>query len=338
VSINGQALARDRDYAIDYDLGRVTMKRQLGPADQLNIDYSYAPLFQQAGRTLIGNAFRLEGRDKSFGGAFMYESQGAQDIRPRIGEEPSRSLIGDLNTAWAFHPNWITRMVDRLPGVRTTAPSDFSLQAEAGASFPNPNTKNVIYIDDMDGVRDGVGLTMSAERWQWTSAPRREDGIGGERSILEDAIQANRPGQLLQRNAEIHWYTPISAVKEGDLKPNLTDAEGAQTSHPSLAISLPRRPAGASATDTLWAGLTYPLDPVGLDLSRAQFIEVWVNDFRDSTTRAQSPNRFMKLHIDLGTVSEDQMRSPDVPPNGLLDTETSSPPRKRSPPGCRCAT
>ena len=64
VTVNGQPLVRDRDYTIDYDLGRVTLKRQLGPADQLNIDYSYAPLFQQAGRTLVGSAFRLEGRDK----------------------------------------------------------------------------------------------------------------------------------------------------------------------------------------------------------------------------------------------------------------------------------
>ncbi|TMQ58490.1 MAG: cell surface protein SprA, partial [Candidatus Eisenbacteria bacterium] len=299
---------------------------QPGPADQLNIDYSYAPLFQQAGRTLIGSAFRLEGTDKSFGGAFMYESQGAQDIRPRIGEEPSRSVIGDLNTAWGFHPDWITRMVDRLPGIRTTAPSDFNVQAEVGASFPNPNTKNVIYIDDMDGVRDEVALSMSAERWLRTSPPRRKDGVGNsatnERSILADTVRA---GQAGQRNAEIDWFTPISAVKEGDLKPNLTNAEGAQTTHTALALSLPRRPRNADPADTLWAGLTYPLDRQGLDLSRSQFIEVWVNDFRDSTERANSANRFMKLHIDLGWVSEDQMRSPDVPPNGKLDTEDRTP-------------
>src|SRR5262249_50410937 len=320
VTINGQTLVRDRDYTIDYDLGRVTMKRQTGPADQLNIDYSYAPLFQQAGRTLIGSAFSLAGLDKSLGGAFMYESQGAQDIRPRLGEEPSRSLIGDLNTAWTFHPNWVTRMVDRLPGIRTTAPSDFDVQAEVGASFPNPNTKNVIYIDDMDGVRDGVALAMSAERWMRTSPPHRRDGSGVERSILADtALSANRSQRMT--NAEIDWFTPLAAVKEHDLKPNLNDANNGSTTHSVLALSLPRRPKSASDGDSLWAGLTYPLDAQGLDLSRSQFIEVWVNDFRDSTERANSPNRFMKLHVDLGWVSEDQMRSPDAPPNGRLDTE-----------------
>jgi hypothetical protein len=315
VSINGQALVRDRDYTIDYDLGRLTMKRQLGPSDQLNVDYSYAPLFQQAGRTLIGSAFRMEGRDKSLGGAFMYESKGAQDFRPRLGEEPSRSVIGDLNTAFTMRPEWITRLVDRLPGVRTTAPSEFSVQAEVGASFPNPNTKNVVYIDDMEGVRDGVGVSMSGERWTWTSVPKRK-GPGGDVPVLQDTTLAN---------AEIHWYTPISSVKESDLKPNLTDAEGAQNSHPSLAISIPRRPAAAAGTDSLWAGMTYPLDRYGIDLSRAQFIEVWVNDFNDPSVRSPAgANRGMKLHIDLGRVSEDQMRSPDVAPNGQIDTEDRS--------------
>src|SRR5205823_9051307 len=110
----------------------------------------------------------------------------------------------------------------------------FNIQAEAGASFPNPNTKNVIYIDDMDGVRDGVALTMSAERWLHCSAPSRKEN-GFDVPILRDTLNQ-------QRNAEIDWFTPIAAVKEGDLKPNLTDAEGAKTTHTALAISLPRRP------------------------------------------------------------------------------------------------
>jgi cell surface protein SprA len=147
VSVGGEQWVRDKDYTIDYDLGRLTLKRQLPTGGQLNVNYSYAPLFQQAGRTLVGSAFRLEGREKSFGGAFMYESKGAQDLRPRLGEEPSRSLITDLNTEWTFRPGWMTRMVDRLPGIRTTAPSSFHVQAEMGMSFPTPNTRNEVFID-----------------------------------------------------------------------------------------------------------------------------------------------------------------------------------------------
>ncbi len=321
VTINGQPLQRDRDYRIDYDLGRVTLIRQLGPSDQLNIDYSYAPLFQQAGRTLLGNAFRWEGRDRSFGGAFLYESKGAQDLRPRLGEEPSRVLIGDLNTEWRFKPGWVTHLVDRLPGVRTTQPSEFNVQAEMGASFPNPNTRNEIFIDDMEGVRDAVALSMGPERWRWSSIPLRTETLS--QTIDDPALP--RP----QANAEVHWYSPLNAVKERDLKPSLSNAQGAQNTHQTLAISIPQRPpAVTDPTQPLWAGLTYPLDPVGIDLSRSQFIELWVDDFRDYHGGGPAPRvrgHNVKLHVDLGVVPEDQQRAPNIPPNNKLDTEDRPP-------------
>jgi Motility related/secretion protein len=321
VTVNGIPWQRDRDYTIDYDLGRVILKRAVDPSAQLNIDYSYAPLFEQAGRTLVGSAFRLEGRDKSAGGAFLYESQGAQDLRPRIGEEPSRSVIGDLNGDWLLHPQWITRLVDRLPGIRTTAPSDLHVQAEVGASFPNPNTKNEVYIDDMESVRDAVSLSLDPGHWHWSSEPSRQVGAIPQVMHLLDHVH----------NGEIHWYSPPNTVKEQDLKPTLTQAEGGQNVHQVLALSVPRRPNSARNNfaggdyDSLWAGLTYLVDPVGLDLSRSQFIELWVNDFNDEHVRNRPEprvrGRHLKLHIDLGKVSEDMQRSPDVLPNNVLDSE-----------------
>jgi hypothetical protein len=318
VTINGQVLQRGQDYDIDYDLGRVTLKRQLGAADNLNVDYSYAPLFQSAGRTLLGSAFSWQGIDRAIGGAFMYESKGAQDLRPRIGEEPSRSMIGDLNTAFTLRPDWMTRFVDRLPGVRTTASSEIAVQAEVGASFPNPNTRNEVFVDDMEGVRDAISMLLTPERWAYAAVPlRKQSGI-------------NTPYTALPRWAlgELHWYTPLNAVKEGELKPNLTDAQGRQNPRQALAFSVPRRPTTAVNTpgleDSLWAGLTYLLDPVGFDLSRSQYIDLWVNDFRDYHSGALRPRirgRNVQLHIDLGRVPEDQMRAPNRPPNGRIDSE-----------------
>jgi len=325
VVVNGERWVRDRDYTIDYDLGRLSLRRQLGPTDQLNVDYAFAPLFQQAGRTLVGSAFRLEGREKSLGGAFLYESKGAQDLRPRLGEEPSRSLITDLNGEWRLRPGFLTRLVDRLPGVRTTTPSEFNLQAEVGASFPNPNTRNEVYIDDMEGVRDAVSLSLTPERWRLSSVPPVPIVTQLGRAIVTEPI-TDRPGQS---KGELQWYVPINTVKERDLKPRLEEAQGALNPRQVLAITVPRRPATRPATDTLWAGLTYPLDQVGLDLSRSQFIDLWVNDFNDHHDPAAPAPRIrgrnVKLHVDLGEVSEDQMRAPNRPPNGRLDTEDLEP-------------
>ncbi len=332
VTVNGERWTRDRDYRIDYDTGQITLLRGLGPTDQLSIDYSYAPLFQQAGKTLIGSAFRLEGRDRSLGGAFLYESKGAQDQRPRLGEEPSRTLITDLNSEWRFRPSFLTRMVDAIPGVRTSAPSEFNVQAEVGASFPNPNTRNEVFVDDMEGVRDAVSLSMTADRWHPMSVPTRARVVDASgRAIVTDDF-LDLPGQ---RNGELHWYMPPNYVHERDLKPTLTDAQGAKNPRQALALSVPRVPEAMrndpGLLDSLWAGLTYVLDPQGIDLSRAQFIELWVNDFRDRHDPAlprpivrANDNRVL-LHIDLGVVSEDQMRAPNRLPDGVLNTEDTPP-------------
>ena len=323
VTVNGEQWVRDRDYTIDYDIGTVTLKRQVPAGAQFNIDYSSAPLFQQAGRTLVGSAFRLDGRDRSLGGAFLYESKGAQDLRPRLGEEPSRSLVTDLNTAWTFRPDWMTRLVDRLPGVRTTAPSTVAVQAEVGVSLPNPNTKNVVYIDDMEGTRDAVSLSMAQERWHAASAPLIRIAPGTDWSLVgPDYLAATDT----LRNGELRWYAPPGYVEERDLKPNLTDAQGGRNPHQVLCLSVPRRPRSAPSDSTrLWGGVSTLIDQAGLDLSRAQFIELWVNDFNDlhdpGDGLARVRGRHVRLHVDVGSLSEDQMRSPDRTPNGLLDTE-----------------
>ena len=334
VVVNGERWQRDRDYTIDYDLGRVTLKRQLGPTDQLSIDYSYAPLFAQASKTLVGSAFRFEGRDRSLGGAFLYESKGAQDLRPRLGEEPSRTLITDLNTEWRFKPAFLTRFADALPGVRTTTPSELNVQAEAGMSFPNPNTRNEVFVDDMEGVRDAVSLSLTPDRWRWSSVP----------SKLDNGIPVKLTAFANQKYTEVHWYTPVSThnsnaddlVHEHDLHPNINTGQTPDNVRTVLALSVPKAPKGFDANnDKLWSGLTYNLDPVGLDLSRSQFIEIWVNDWRDYHDQngrtgflrgdGSKALHSVKLHIDLGRVSEDQMRAPNRPPDGRINTEDRVP-------------
>jgi len=344
VIVNGERWVKDRDYSVDYDLGRITLKRQLGPSDQLSIDYSYAPLFAQASKTLIGSAFRLEGRDRSLGGAFLYESKGAQDLRPRLGEEPSRTWITDLNGEWRLKPFFLTRLVDNLPGVRTTTPSELNVQAEVGMSFPNPNTRNEVFVDDMEGVRDAVSLSLTPDRWRWSSVPSRATTVADGHAIATQSFLDLTD----YSNAEVHWYVPVNTqgstsdeelVRERDLRPKLSDAQGAQNVRNVLAISIPRTPDPSRTTsytpgEKLWAGLTYNLDDVGIDLSRSQFIELWVNDWNDHhdpnvrTPRVRgdgTPGSSVKLHIDLGKVPEDQMRAPNRPPNGFIDTEDQKP-------------
>jgi hypothetical protein len=157
-----------------------------------------------------------------------------------------------------------------------------------------------------------VHLPMRVERWTLGSVPSTGPVTKGR--VLFPIRLDEIPGR---RMAEIHWYSSFGVVKERDFDPTLTDAQGAHHPRRVLAFSVPRRPLTSVPTDTLWASLTCLLDPAGLALSRTEALEFWVNDWRDARVRGSG----LKLRVDVGQVSEDQMRAPDLPPNHRLDTE-----------------
>src|SRR6185503_13742559 len=68
-----------------------------------------------------------------------------------------------------------------------------------------------------------------------------------------------------------------------------------------------------------WTGITQSLSTVGQDLTKIQFMEIWVNDFTPNHLATQGT-----LKINFGRVTEDAYWDPANPPNGLLDTEDKS--------------
>jgi hypothetical protein len=314
VTVNGEVLVRATDYNINYQTGEVDLlsPKARSAGANLNIDYSYAPLFSQASRTLVGSAIKFIDRpDYSLGSAFIYESRGLQEERPRLGEEPTRTLIGDLNGSIDVKPQAMTNIVNLLPFYKSHDPSRLTLTAEGGQSIPNPNTKNEVYLDDFEGARSSSDLSMDARSWFPCSPPM----IFSNNGAFEDSIDQTRS------NADLHWFNPFNVVEQKDLYPNLTRAEDSQASVTVMSWWVPQK-WDLAPNDTTWFGLTTPLDPAGVDLSRSQFIDLWMNDFRDFRLVR---HKGVKLHIDIGLVSKDAQLAPDQPPNGILDTEDKPP-------------
>ena len=213
----------------------------------------------------------------------------SQTVRAEV--SPKSHVASDKSSTAFDH-----RTSDHKSPRRNTAPS----HKRPNTPFPNPNTRNEVFIDDMEGVRDAVSLSMGAERWRWSSVPSRKDWLTGIDTPLNKLPRVH--------NAEVHWYSPFAVVKERDLKPSLKDAEGAQNNRQVLAISVPRVPRSEDASpvpndpipgDSLWVGLTYPLDQSGIDLSKSQFIELWVDDFHDRHTGLEVPLHAAEMRVQI---------------------------------------
>lgn len=317
VTAGSRELARNSDYDIDYEFGIVTVKESANvqPNEQINVTFSYAPLFGTSSKTLAGMSasLRPEGGDYGFSSTWLYESQGNPERRVKLGEEPTRTVIGEFAGDYKTESTLLTDMLGRLPFYTPASRSQVNMSGAFGVSIPNPNTKRVAYIDDFDASRDGRDLNMSYSAWKPPAIPT-------EISLFADADE--RKGTMV-------WYAPRRGALQGDLNPRLEGSEEADDGARVLELWLLPNSETASgvalAPEDNWYGFTQVISRSGEDLSTAQFIDIWINDYRDPGVRASGT-----MYVDIGEISEDAVwwstvpgvyQPPDGFGFGVLDTE-----------------
>ncbi|NIV73187.1 MAG: cell surface protein SprA, partial [Calditrichae bacterium] len=185
VILNGRELERDKDYVIDYFSGslEITAPEARRADAQVEIEYERGQLFQLDKKTLIGGRLEYEFGERSFiGMTGVFYSKSTLDQRVRLGQEPTRNFVWDVNSAFHFKPNFLTTVFDKLPIVETSAESNLKVEAEFAQIRPNPNTFNeedlgdndgVAYIDDFEGSKRFTSLGIRFRAWTASSAPQR---------------------------------------------------------------------------------------------------------------------------------------------------------------------
>jgi len=291
VTLDGNRLARGTDYDIDYDTGEINLKgnilNELTPASKINIDYEYKPFGGGASSNLVGfNTLSHIGKNARLGTTWLYESKNVSAEKPRVGEEPTRAVVGGVNGSIQHQSEFLTDVVNKLPLVDTDDPSTINLSGEIAMSIPDPNTRGEAYIDDFEGVEDSDRISMTRRSWYQASPPVINDG--NDTYIFPDTSRW-----------KFIWYNieQTKAPHKRDLNPGLDDKENSVV--PALDIEVD--PVLPAPTDTTaWVGVLTGFGGGGLDLTQGQFLEVWVNDFKpDPNTRGG------KLHIDFGDIDED---------------------------------
>lgn len=308
VLLNNQRLTRGRDYDINYTAGEVKLIGEAAdlaadPSASLIINYGSKSQFGLGGgqKSLLGIRAEHPFRDNAsmLGVSLLYGSESATRQRIRVGEEPARTLIWDMNGRFRFKPQILTDFANRLPFVSTEAPSAFNVDMEIAQSLPNPNTKNVAYIDDFEGAEGRKSFSTFKFDWSAGSFPTR-NGL-----------------PLSMPKGRLTWYNLVDRdrITIYEIQPSRDDIP-VESSIIDDVLSVrfePRRTNGFPETsrnpagglpDNSWAGITSCL--FGMDFSRSKFIELWI---RGNSGR---------LHIDLGEISE----RADL----LLDHATFNPP------------
>ncbi len=292
VKLNGRELVQGQDYTVDYDLGMVTLlaPEASRPDAEVTITYQYAPFLSLASKSLLGTRAIYQFSDRAeIGTSWMYRSEATRELRPKLGEESRRILVGEVDGHFNAEPDLFTRLANALPLVSTEAKSSFRLSGEAAISMPNPNTQGEVFIDDMEGTRTSYSIGVTRPSWLFGSVP---DG--------RDTTSFGSP----------YWYNPRDGIPARYLDPNLPqDRRNDQVTVLVFGNKL------SSIEEGTWVSLNRSLSMQGLDFSRSRALELWV---KGDTGR---------IHIDVGTnIPEDAPRRIKDPTlikgyNGRLDTE-----------------
>lgn len=288
VTLDGRTLQRDVDYTIDYLFGTVELKGeaagQLTPDSNVQVNYQYAPFFGGGQSSLIGLNLGYDlGQESKLGTTWLYESNSIVGEKAKLGEEPSHTLVGNLSLNHTLKSGLLTDLANLAALGRRERESTLAVSGEAAVSIPNPNTFGSAYLEDFEGASNTDLITLGRLGWYPASRP-----------LLLPGDPRDFPPETRARN--IRWYTPEERVLRRYLNPELVGQERDDTQQ-ALSVYL-RQDDGWSADH--WGGIMRGLSRTGLDLSKSQFIEIWVNDWQ-----ADPSQRRGVLHLDFGLISED---------------------------------
>ena len=312
----GTQLTRGTDYSVDYLTGEITLKEPALPNETVEVTWSEDSPFSQGSRSLMGTSLYYAGSERyNWSTSWLHESRGLPDPRPRVGQESTKITVGDLSGQLNYSPWLLTDIMDALPGIRTNAPSSLQFTGAVGLSMPNPNTKGQVWVDDMEGTRQLTSSGLRKDSWSYSSLPGTQ--------LTQDtySIQVDDRDVLIssQGRGRLLWFNP-SYVRQRERNPFLDDQKANQELQTMELLYVPTAQPDVMP-EQKWSGLVTTLAAGATDLNKAQYIEVWVNDF---VPHERAQDRRGEIRIDLGQVSEDAVWDPLEPPagpDGVLNLE-----------------
>ena len=300
VVLDGRTLQRDVDYVIDYTFGQVTLKgdaaASLTADSQISVTYQYAPFLGGGNSSLIGTNIGMDlGEQSRLSTTWLYQSKQVVGFKAKLGEEPSRTLVGDINGQFTLKPWLLTHVANFLSRRDSDRESEVQISGELAMSIPNPNTFNQVYVEDFEGIDSSDQMPVSRLSWNAASAPAQGEDPA---YVIADPEIGDRHFTP-EKRLDTRWFLPRLNTLRRFLNPELRQQE-AREAQQVLEIYLST--GGEEWQPDNWGGVMRGLGRSGIDLTKTQFVELWVNDFR-SDVFGEHPTG--KLHIDFGYINED---------------------------------
>ena len=103
----------------------------------------------------------------------MHLTEQPMTTKVNMGEEPLNNTIWGLNVNWKQESQWLTNVLDKLPLLHVTQPSNITFKGEFAhliARNASGTQDNASYIDDFENTKDLRGVD-DPKAWVLCSVP-----------------------------------------------------------------------------------------------------------------------------------------------------------------------
>ncbi|WP_314243342.1 cell surface protein SprA [Empedobacter tilapiae] len=340
VTSGGAILTEGVDYTVDYQLGRVKIiNEQLkNSGAPINVALENQSTFNLQKKRFMGINVEHKFNDKfMLGGTLINYQERPVTQKTQFGSEPVNNTIFGLNTQYNSEAEWLTRLTNKIPGIKTDQMSNISVQAEAAYLMPGINkvTGGYSYIDDFEDAQSRISL-LDVGSWKFGSTPGKPAGYSasGYHPFFPNGMKNN---DLSFNNGRrmLSWYTidprfygmgggaPLTdqqmsthmarRVKLRELFDQRDVMAGTNSYISTLDMTFYPQERGPynvnpNATDTKsWGAMMRPISVSNLKDSNVEYIEFWMMD-----PYADGKGGEGELLVHLGNVSEDVLKDGEM--------------------------
>ncbi len=342
VTAGGVTLTEGSDYSVDYSAGEVTILNQsiIDAGTAVNVSLESNTDYGMSRKTMLGLNWEYDfSKNFQIGGTFQHLSEQALTSKVTMGSEPLNNTIWGLNLNWKKESQWLTNMLNKIPFLHVTQPSNISLSAEFAqliAGQSKGTQDNASYIDDFENAKNTIDVS-SPSSWIISSVPsmfpeskdKSTLQSGFNRSLLAwyniDPLFTRRsssltPGHIKSDLEQLSNYY-VREVYTNELFPyrDQSSYNGAIATLPVLNLAFYPSERGPynfnldlNAEGKLnnprrtWGGMMRKLDTNDFQTANIEYIEFWLLDpFIYSSEQPDANTYGGDFYINLGEVSED---------------------------------
>ncbi|WP_297996722.1 cell surface protein SprA [uncultured Campylobacter sp.] len=341
VTAGGVRLTEGVDYTVDYYAGEVTILNQsiLDAGTAVNVSLESNTDYGQQRKTMFGLNWEYNfSKDLQLSGTLQHLTEQALTTKVNMGAEPLNNTLWGLNLNWKKESQWLTNLLDKIPFLHVSQPSQISFTGEFAhliAGHGKGTQDNASYLDDFETTKSSLDVSTPTS-WTLASTPSMF-AEHNDKATLNSGFNRSR----------LAWYTidPLFTRRSSSLTPSHIKGDLQQLSNHYVrevpvrelfpnrdqnsyggvstlsVLNLAFYPAERGPynfnpdlnpdgtldnPDKRWGGMMRKLDTNDFEAANIEYIEFWMLDPFIYSNRQPNANDYGgDFYLNLGEVSED---------------------------------